>query len=368
MAGRGTRLAGLPDLRGNRFWLDMLARHQPYSSDSVPDSRARFKGPLSCSFSDFHQDHADASKHPDLEQEQSVSKPTKPIGGAIQLFKLDLQAHPTEMYPAAVKGLKLLQRNAVMTQMWEDASDDVKEKFNIAWCSKLQQYKADLSAYEEAIKDMAKESEKDILALPPKPKKPVGGAKQLFKVSVREHPTDEFTARTQGLSAPQCNPVLAEMWEQAPIEVKQRFEASFQAKLAAYHADKSAYDAVVARYAGRRVQVPALPDVPPKPVGGGFMVFLQQRRNDPEFLAETPKSTKFQAKWASSLWKRLSEEARKPFEEDFKNRLTAYNAARAAYDSVQIKRKQAVAHLPPKKRRLILEAAQPKKQPRKDKP
>ena len=186
---------------------------------------------------------SESVKQQEQEQEQSVSKPKKPIGGAIQLFKLDLQAHPTEKYTAAVKGLPLLQRNAVMAQMWEDAADDVKEKFKIAWCSKLQQYKADLSAYEGAIKDMPEESEKDSPALPPKPKMPVGGAKKLFKFSVRAHPPDEYTARLKGLSALRCNPVLTEMWEQAPIEVKQRSEASFRAKLAAYHADKSVYDA-----------------------------------------------------------------------------------------------------------------------------
>jgi hypothetical protein len=155
----------------------------------------------------------------------SPKKPVRPVGGAWQVFSHSVRGLDS------LKGMPLAKRNREVREMWKQEPEHVKASFQTQFEDRLTKYHADKAACKSV--DATNKSCSQVV--PPKPKRPVGGAKKVFASCIKHD------LSLKGLSATQRIPRIRELWEEQLDHEKAKYEQIFQDRRAQYHKEKAAY-------------------------------------------------------------------------------------------------------------------------------
>ena len=130
--------------------------------------------------------------------------------------------------------------------------------------------------------------------------------------------------------------LLGAAWLSMSAEEKASYEKKFADAMAAFKAYKESDDYVAPERKAKKGEEPKRAkdkDVPKKPVGGAYGIFMQEKRAEFTKQAEAAGDTGFgaAAKLASVAWKTLPEEEKLAYDERFKVAMAKYKEDMAAY-------------------------------------
>lgn len=167
----------------------------------------------------------------------------------------------------------------------------------------------------------------------------MGGAYGSFLAEKRS----EYMEACQGQQASAVSKMAGEAWQKLSDAEKAPYQQKYEAAKAKYDDDMKTFleaggeksKGTMALRSEKRAAKNAKkakdPNQPKKPVGGGYGVFLNKNREEiTKSLPEGHKITDV-TKAAGEKWKVLSEEARKPFEAEFAQKMEEYNKAMGEY-------------------------------------
>jgi len=146
-----------------------------------------------------------------------------------------------------------------------------------------------------------------------------------------------------GQQASAVSKMAGEAWHKLSDAEKAPYQQKYEAAKAKYDDDmktfleaggeksKGTFALRAEKKAAKNVKKAKDPNQPKKPAGGGYGVFLAKNREEiTKSLPEGHKITDV-AKAAGEKWKALSEEARKPFEAEFVQKMEEYKKAMGEY-------------------------------------
>jgi hypothetical protein len=171
------------------------------------------------------------------------------------------------------------------------------------------------------------------------PKKPVGGAFGQFLAEKRP----EFAKACEGKKGSEVSKMAGHAWKDLSDSARVPYAQKFAAAAAKYEEDMAAFLAAggekkkglralrSAKRKGKASKKAKDPNMPKKPVGGAYGVYLAENRAK---IAESlPKDHKITdvAKAAGDQWKNLSEDAKRPYEAKYVQKKGEYEKAFAEY-------------------------------------
>eukprot|EP00929_Paragymnodinium_shiwhaense_P106259 TRINITY_DN7150_c0_g1_i4.p2 TRINITY_DN7150_c0_g1~~TRINITY_DN7150_c0_g1_i4.p2 ORF type:complete len:219 (-),score=99.28 TRINITY_DN7150_c0_g1_i4:312-968(-) len=172
------------------------------------------------------------------------------------------------------------------------------------------------------------------------PKKPVGGAYGIFLSENRP----KFAKATEGQRASAVSKMAGEAWKKLSEAEKKPYQAKFVEAKAAYEKALAAFLAgggtvekgiraqrTEKRKAKEGKKAKKDPDAPKKPAGGAYGRFLADKRAD--IVKSLPAGHKITdvTKKAGEMWKGLTEAAKQPYEEKYKQMQEEYKSAMEEY-------------------------------------
>lgn len=219
-------------------------------------------------------------------------------------------------------------------------------------------------------------SEQQVQASGSQPKKPVGGAFGRFQAENRDALAEEckgqpITAVTK-LALERFKALSEEdkaVWQKKFQEAKEKYENDMEAFMAAGGEIKKADKSLKRKgnkssgNAAKKIKVD--PDAPKKPVGGAYGRFLAQHRAEFQKQCEG-KPASAVSKLAGDKWKALTDEEKKPYQEEYEKVVAAYKEAMKNYSPPQ-QDAGTGPDTPAKKSRASKEAVSDKKLPAKPK-
>lgn len=134
--------------------------------------------------------------------------------------------------------------------------------------------------------------------------------------------------------APAVSKMAGERWAKLPADTKAPYEAKARLAKADYDKAMESFKAEGGLTAPRKrkggamaVKAPKDPNVPKKPAGGGYGVFLSMHRE--ELVKSLPKGHKVTdvSKAAGERWKLLTEADKRPYNEEFAAKMAMYKKA-----------------------------------------
>lgn len=168
------------------------------------------------------------------------------------------------------------------------------------------------------------------------PKRPAGGAYGIFLSENRAR----FLAACPGQPASACSKLAGAEWKKLADADKKPFEKKYEEAKAKFEKDMAAFKAAGGvvekgaaakrkeRMAGRKKKDK---NAPKRPVGGAYGQFLAEKREEiKKSLPADHKITEVSKK-AGELWKKLSDDAKKPYEAKFAKAQEEYKKAFAEY-------------------------------------
>jgi len=176
------------------------------------------------------------------------------------------------------------------------------------------------------------------------PKKPVGGAYGQFMSENRA----AFAKECAGKPVSAVAKLASERWKTLGEAEKAKFQKKFDIVNEQYAKDLEAFLAAGGEVKSSKMQsskrksnedvedgkkcAKKNPDAPKKPVGGAYGCFIAANRE--KFQKACPgQSISEVTKVAAQHWKKLSLEERKPFEEEYQVKKTAYAEAMKTYSA-----------------------------------
>lgn len=316
----------------------------------------------------------------------SGSQPKKPAGGAFGRFLAENRAALTE----ECKG----QPVTAVTKLASERFKALSEEDKAVWQKKFQEakekYEKDVDAFKAAGGEIKKADKslkrkgnkssgnvaKKMKVDPDAPKKPVGGAYGRFLAQHRA----EFQKECEGKPASAVSKVAGDKWKAMTEEEKKPFQEEFEKAMATYREAMKSYtppeqpaDASKPRLSklakksgsGKRKGGKAQKDpaAPKKPVGGAYGRFVAQHRAEFQKQCEG-KPVSAVSKLAGDKWKALTEEEKKPYQEEYVKEVAAYKEAMKNYSPPQ-QDADAGPGTPAKKSRAPKDAVSDKKLPAK---
>lgn len=167
----------------------------------------------------------------------------------------------------------------------------------------------------------------------------MGGAYGSFLAEKRS----EYSEACQGKQASAISKMAGEAWQKLSDAEKAPYQQTYEAAKAKYDKDMKTFleaggeksKGTLALRAEKKAAKDAKktkdPNQPKKPAGGGYGVFMAKKRE--EITKSLPVGHKMTdvAKAAGERWKALSDEARKPFETEFVQKMEEYKKAMEEY-------------------------------------
>jgi upstream-binding transcription factor len=331
-----------------------------------------------------------ASEQPASEQQvqASGSQPKKPVGGAFGRF----QAENRDALAEECKGQPITAVTKLASERFKALSEEDKAVWQKKFQEAKEKYENDVEAFMAAGGEIKKADKllkrkgnkssgnaaKKIKVDPDAPKKPVGGAYGRFLAQHRA----EFQKQCEGKPVPAVTKLAGDKWKALTDEEKKPYQEEYEKAVALYKEAMKSYtppeqpaDASKPRLSklakksgsGKRKGGKAQKDLaaPKKPVGGAYGRFVAQHRAEFQKQCEG-KPVSAVSKLAGDKWKALTDEEKKPYQEEYEKVVAAYKEAMKNYSPPQ-QDAGTGPDTPAKKSRASKEAVSDKKLPAKPK-
>jgi len=171
------------------------------------------------------------------------------------------------------------------------------------------------------------------------PKKPVGGAYGIFLSEKRP----EFAKKCVGQKASAVSKLAGDSWKKLSEAQKAPYQKQYEVVKAAFDKEMAAFLAaggektkgVLAQRSEKRKAKEGKkakdPNAPKKPTGGGYGVFLSENREKIVKSLPAGHAMTDVAKAAGQQWGKLSDSAKKPYQDKFAKKQAEYAAALEEY-------------------------------------